>query len=171
MYVLVTGAVKPRKPLQSPEAEGSADRRQVAIIGGGITGASAAYFLNELTRQRVPIDITIYEMESRVGGRVKSADLYEWPRSAVEVGAAGFSDDDWCLMRALDEVGLKPRKGSRRESSVGLWNGTDIVFIREHGINSVTWRDFAWSVLRYGLSPWNFRKASLRTLQYSEEAM
>ena len=39
-----------------------------AIIGGGISGAASAYFLNELFEDAV--QLTVFERSSRIGGRL-----------------------------------------------------------------------------------------------------
>ena len=44
---------------------------KVAIIGGGITGLSTAYYLLRLSRdKRIPLDITLIESEGRLGGNI-----------------------------------------------------------------------------------------------------
>ena len=45
-----------------------------AIIGGGISGAATAYFLNELSGKKALIDV--YE-SGRVGGRLATASIGE----------------------------------------------------------------------------------------------
>ncbi|GLO65613.1 protoporphyrinogen oxidase [Oceanobacillus sp. E9] len=45
--------------------------KKVVIVGGGITGLSAAYYLHkEKQEQEIPIDITLVEASDRVGGRI-----------------------------------------------------------------------------------------------------
>jgi len=49
----------------------SMDKKKVVIIGGGITGLSTAYFLQEKIREaNLPIDCTLIEAEGRFGGKV-----------------------------------------------------------------------------------------------------
>lgn len=44
---------------------------RVAVIGGGIAGLSAAYYLqSEAAGIRVPVDITLLERDSRLGGKI-----------------------------------------------------------------------------------------------------
>ncbi|MFW6184118.1 MAG: FAD-dependent oxidoreductase [Chloroflexota bacterium] len=45
----------------------SGERLRVAIVGGGITGLSAAYFLEEMSRQQsLDIEITLLERREPV---------------------------------------------------------------------------------------------------------
>lgn len=49
------------------------NRKKVAIIGGGITGLSAAYYLQKQCRQEnLPIDIYLIEASSRLGGKIQT---------------------------------------------------------------------------------------------------
>ena len=47
--------------------------RKVIIIGGGITGLSAAFYMKKLfAEQRIPIDITLIEKSEELGGKVQT---------------------------------------------------------------------------------------------------
>lgn len=49
------------------------NRKKVAIIGGGITGLSAAYYLQKQCREEnLPIDIYLIEASSRLGGKIQT---------------------------------------------------------------------------------------------------
>ena len=86
-------------------------QKRIAIIGGGIGGASAAFNIHKQNRNLPPQQVTIFEKEFSVGGRIQS--IYLYPNTGglkvVEDGAMHFSSDDWCLMSAMQDVGLKPR--------------------------------------------------------------
>ena len=46
-------------------------KKKVVIIGGGITGLSTAYFLQEKSRAlNIPLEITLIEAEPRLGGKI-----------------------------------------------------------------------------------------------------
>ncbi|MDP1561913.1 MAG: protoporphyrinogen oxidase [Pirellulaceae bacterium] len=55
--------------LHNGSADGPGPAKRIAIIGGGITGLSAAYHLLKGNRQ---LDVTIYETGSRVGGVIQT---------------------------------------------------------------------------------------------------
>jgi oxygen-dependent protoporphyrinogen oxidase len=51
----------------------SAERKHVIVIGGGITGLTAAYRLQRAARARnLPLDITVLEREAQLGGKVQT---------------------------------------------------------------------------------------------------
>lgn len=54
-----------------------------------------------------------YESDVGVGGRAKSISSPENRRAVVEARATHFFTDDWCIMAAMNNVGLK---GERLES-------------------------------------------------------
>lgn len=127
---------------------------KVAIIGAGITGASSAHHLHQLTRLRQPLDITVFDSEDQVGGRIRSAYIHNERSYDVECGAAVFTEDDWCLKEAMQEVGLKPAPHSRSEYHTVVWDGNDWLVKYGHRDNpllSAWWRSPKW-LWRYGSS-------------------
>jgi protoporphyrinogen/coproporphyrinogen III oxidase len=49
------------------------NERRVAVIGGGISGLSAAYYLQQLGKQKgIALQITIIEKDSRFGGKIET---------------------------------------------------------------------------------------------------
>ncbi|MCL6516941.1 protoporphyrinogen oxidase [Alicyclobacillus sp.] len=56
-----------------PAPAGPGSRARVVIVGGGITGLAAALALKELAdRERRPLQVTVVEQASRVGGKVRT---------------------------------------------------------------------------------------------------
>ena len=74
-----------------------------------------------------PLDITVYEAEDKVGGRIKSAHIHDEPWHLVEAGATAFSEDDWCLTCAMSEVGLKPAYKEAFHDRTGIWDGEEFL--------------------------------------------
>lgn len=51
----------------------SANRKKIVIIGGGITGLSAAFYLEkEMKEKALPIDCTLIEASPRLGGKIQT---------------------------------------------------------------------------------------------------
>lgn len=50
----------------------SAAPRRVVIVGGGVTGVTAAYALQEIARAGLPLHVTLIEGEERLGGKILS---------------------------------------------------------------------------------------------------
>lgn len=66
------------------------DKRRVAIIGGGISGLTAAYYLQEQIRSsQIPIEIVLIEASHRFGGKIQTVieDGYQ-----IEKGPDSFTD-------------------------------------------------------------------------------
>jgi len=127
---------------------------KIAIIGAGIMGASSAHHLHQLARLRQPLDITVFEAETQVGGRVRSAHVHNEPAFDVEVGAATFTEDDWCLKEAMQEVGLKPAVRSRSGYRAGVWDGSRLLMSyseTDKPLSGAYWRSPKW-LWRYGSS-------------------
>ena len=127
---------------------------KIAIIGAGITGTSSAHYLHQLTRLRQPLDITVFEAGDQVGGRVRSAYVHDEPAFDVEVGSATFTEDDWCLKDAMQEVGLKSVVRLRSAYHTAVWDGNEmLVSYRESDkpLSNAAWRSPQW-LWRYGLS-------------------
>lgn len=78
----------------------------VAIVGGGISGLSTAWYVEkQATAQGVPVVCSVYEATDRFGGRIRT-DLveHEEGRFVVEGGADSFltTQKPWAVDLALD---------------------------------------------------------------------
>ena len=127
---------------------------KVAIIGAGITGASSAHHLHQLTRLNQPLDMTVFDSEDQVGGRIRSAHVHDEPGYDVESGAAAFTEDDWCMKEAMREVGLKPVQHSRPDYHTGVWDGNEFLVRYDNSdkpLSGTWWRLPNW-LWRYGSS-------------------
>ena len=108
--------------LSSPVSEKAAPKK-IAIVGAGIAGASAAF---NLYRWAGPdVNITIFERDDRVGGRIKSFNSGEpYP---IEVGTPWFSGGDKCLLELQEITGLR-RLGLVRHD-VGVYDGDGFIYL------------------------------------------
>lgn len=143
------------------EANQVTNGRKVAVIGAGITGASAAYHL----RERNPdsgLAITIYEKNHQVGGRIKSTKVYDgaYGSQQVETGAHSFYADDECVQDLIDETGLRSKLRSQTpvKKTVGVWDGRSFLLRAEGDLKARTWRERLRYTWRYGLPKYQFDK-------------
>ena len=66
----------------STHGESAPPPQRVAVIGAGIAGCAAAYFLRQALGDR--LDITVFEQAAQVGGRIQRI---PFAGTAVETGA------------------------------------------------------------------------------------
>ncbi|KAI6986598.1 hypothetical protein KC332_g6590 [Hortaea werneckii] len=140
----------------------------VAIVGAGLAGASVAFHAyEELYHPHSRLQITIYERESRFGGRVHTIEPQTEFSASLELGATTFSADDQCLMETLRAVGLQDTVS------------TDFYHVLAHthwtkgpSQNQVTcdvlglsWSQLATRLWRYGVSALRFRNEVMSTLE------
>ncbi|CAF4101235.1 unnamed protein product [Rotaria magnacalcarata] len=87
--------------------------QRIAIIGAGAAGSSAAFFLNKqlsILACRDKVEITIYEKETRVGGRAAIIHPYNDPKyNPVEIGASIYASVNLHLKRAIEQFNLSPK--------------------------------------------------------------
>ncbi|KAJ5130592.1 Prenylcysteine oxidase [Penicillium bovifimosum] len=134
----------------------SAAPKRVAIIGAGAGGSFAAYQLRKLADEaNTPVDITVYERESYVGGRSTTVDVFDDPAYPIELGASIFVQVNYNLVNATRDLGLtvnsadhaRPKESSE---SIGIWDGHQFVFSMK---NSYNWWNIGRLFWRYGLAP------------------
>ncbi|KAG5347544.1 PCYXL protein, partial [Acromyrmex charruanus] len=94
---------------------------RVAIIGGGIGGASASHFLTELLKESVEIDL--YEAKT-IGGRLATIKI---DKDEVEAGGSIIHSKNMYMQRFVKLLGLE--KSSSSDETFGIWNGDEFIFI------------------------------------------
>jgi prenylcysteine oxidase/farnesylcysteine lyase len=134
------------------------NRPDIAVVGGGIAGCSAAWFLRRALGER--IDLTLYERDARLGGRLATLDVGGTP---VEAGGTIIHETNRYMADFLDRFSLARAEPHQREAgrgeSVAVWNGRSLVF-RSH---DSAWRTRLSAVRRYGvMSPLRLRRAVVR---------
>lgn len=151
-------------PLHSP-----ARPHRVAIIGGGAGGSSAAYYLDEFSKaSKVPLEITIFDSNARIGGRTTTVNALDDPRYPTELGASIFVKINHILYNATERFGLTPSQKiyqSVPDSNydLGIWDGKQFVFKVARDDDSSSWRgwwDIAKLLWKYGWSPIRVQQAS-----------
>lgn len=82
---------------------GQQGQPRVAIVGAGLAGLSAAYFL------RNKATVTIFEKDNRVGGRILTSS-----RPPGEHGAEFLLESDTALVRLMDNLGIEKEPAGER---------------------------------------------------------
>jgi prenylcysteine oxidase/farnesylcysteine lyase len=93
----------------------------LAIIGAGIGGCSAAYFAHKYLPSS---KVTVYEMEDRIGGRILTFNAKEMKR---EIGATFFHPINKIICEIVKELNLNMRK-LEEPMDIAVYNGTEIIF-------------------------------------------
>ncbi|KAE8618727.1 hypothetical protein XENTR_v10009475 [Xenopus tropicalis] len=93
---------------------------KIAIVGAGIGGTSAAYFLRQKFGKNVQIDL--YEKEE-VGGRLATLEM---EGKLYEAGGSVIHPMNLHMKTFVKELGLSPRSPS--DNLVGIYNGEQFVF-------------------------------------------
>lgn len=84
--------------------------QSLAIVGGGITGLTAAYYA--LKNGQNPNDVTVYEAGARLGGKIQTG--YMKDGRAVNMGAEFIDSDHTQLIEICNALGV-PLKASTDE--------------------------------------------------------
>ncbi|KAF2087212.1 prenylcysteine oxidase-like protein 1 precursor, partial [Saccharata proteae CBS 121410] len=131
--------------------------------GAGAAGSSAAYHLSQFAAAAgIPLNITVFERESHVGGRSTTVNAWGAPGVPVELGASIFVEVNKILVDAVKEFGLSTGDDDGTYASagagddddapdtLGIWNGHEFVF---SGPSDLSWWDRAKLLWKYGLAP------------------
>ncbi|PYI07515.1 Prenylcysteine oxidase [Aspergillus sclerotiicarbonarius CBS 121057] len=130
--------------------------KRVAIIGAGAAGSSTAYSLRKYADAlQIPVNITVFERSSYVGGRSTTVNVLDNPATPVELGASIFVEVNHHLVNASKELGLHVSGANRArpqetEDTLGVWDGEQFVFVLKE---ASTWWNVAKLIWRYGWSP------------------
>ncbi|MBM7702667.1 protoporphyrinogen oxidase [Metabacillus iocasae] len=82
----------------------STTNKKVVIIGGGITGITAAYYLQkEIDKKGLPIDFTLIEATHRLGGKIQTVNRGGF---TIERGPDSFLARKLSMSKLIKEVGL-----------------------------------------------------------------
>ena len=93
----------------------------LAIVGAGIGGCSAAYF----ARKYLPnLNVTIFDSQNRIGGRILT---YNESGVSIELGAAFFNRFNRTLLGIIKDEGLKIAP-VEEPKDFAVWTGYEVVF-------------------------------------------
>ena len=106
----------------SPSPLGHNQNVKIAVIGSGIARAEYAHFLNQAASPNC--DITVYEKDNRLGGRVKKHSL---GGGLIEQGATLTHSSYHYLKDIIESYQLKyakPHGGEGEAETLSIWDGT-----------------------------------------------
>ncbi|KAA3682255.1 prenylcysteine oxidase / farnesylcysteine lyase [Paragonimus westermani] len=91
---------------------------RVAIIGGGMGGATAAYYLRQLFGSQV--GLTLFEQTGRVGGRIRAV---QFAGQQYETGASIFHTSNLYMCKFAKQFGLEIKDESKPDDRPLFYNG------------------------------------------------
>jgi oxygen-dependent protoporphyrinogen oxidase len=131
--------------------------RQVAVIGGGVSGLTAAYRLTRpgVPVSGVPVEVTVLEAEDRLGGKVAAADV---GGIVVDTGPDALMARAPAAVRLLSELGLDGSLRAPSAAGAYLWSRGRLRPLPAGSVFGVP--DKLWPLLRSGLlGPLGFVRA------------
>ncbi|XP_012527010.1 prenylcysteine oxidase [Monomorium pharaonis] len=96
---------------------------RIAIVGGGIGGASASHFLTELLNGTLHIDL--YEAKT-IGGRLATIKI---DRDEVEAGGSIIHPKNMYMHRFVKLLGLEKRPSNEEDGRDAIWTGDEFIFL------------------------------------------
>lgn len=83
----------------------SGERKQIVIIGGGITGLAAAFYLEkEIKKNDLPAEVTLVEASPRLGGKIQTVHKDGY---IVERGPDSFLERKQSAPQLVKDLGLE----------------------------------------------------------------
>nr|POE48785.1 farnesylcysteine lyase [Quercus suber] len=139
------------------DTENTVKPYNVAIVGAGAAGSSSAYHLSKYAAEAgIPVNITIFERNTYIGGRSTTTYAYGEPAYPVELGASIFVEVNQILVSAVDEFNLSTSASQAAGepkvpgAALAVWDGkTFVVSMNSEG----GWWDIARLLWKYGLAP------------------
>lgn len=134
------GNLKGAQGMKDMENRGA--RLRVGIVGSGVAGSSAAYYVRQMLGSQA--EIVVYERSQTVGGRVQEMEI---AGKMVAIGASVAHSANRYFVRLVEALGLHPERYAIKR--LGVWNGHRFDF-RTSGKR---WPDLVRALGRYGMSP------------------
>ena len=86
---------------------------RVAIIGGGISGLTTAFYLEQERRKGTPVEYTVFEAEPRLGGVIRTERI---EGCIIEAGPDSFLTSKPWARELCDDLRLSSQLISSRDS-------------------------------------------------------
>lgn len=134
------------------------------LQGGGPAGSATAFYLQQFALEAgVPINITVFERNSSIGGRCTTVNAYGNPLYPVELGASIFVETNAILKNASELFGLRPKDSDTNSAEIlGIWNGKTFVY-QQKDSGWYYW-DIAKLLWKYGFAPMRAQKLMKATV-------
>ncbi|KAG6010567.1 hypothetical protein E4U21_005920 [Claviceps maximensis] len=149
-------AVGVNATMAGTSARGNREVKNIAIIGAGAAGSSAAYHLRKYAEEEgLILNVTLFEKTDRIGGRTLTVSPFDDPQQQpVELGASIFIKDNHIMYNASQKFGLNFKELTVCEPTdyTAIWDGETIVFRSEK--LRPWWWDAAKLFFKYGLAPY-----------------
>ncbi|GAA5817285.1 hypothetical protein MFLAVUS_010828 [Mucor flavus] len=133
--------------------------KSVAIIGGGASGTSTAFWLSNVfpSDGKIQVVSTIFEQSDFIGGRSTTVPIKgDDSLGTIELGASIFVEANKNLMTAAEKFNLELTQLTGVESArpgLGIWDGKELVFEQ-----TGSYWDTIKAVWRYGFTPMKFQR-------------
>ncbi|EMO0914463.1 protoporphyrinogen oxidase, partial [Escherichia coli] len=83
----------------------SGDKKHLVIIGGGITGLAAAFYMEkEIKEKQLPLEVTLIEAGPRAGGKIQTAHKDGY---IIERGPDSFLERKKSAPQLVKDLGLE----------------------------------------------------------------
>ncbi|KAK5995594.1 Farnesylcysteine lyase-like protein [Cladobotryum mycophilum] len=129
--------------------------KNIAIIGAGAAGSSAAYHLRQFAEEEgVAVNVTIFEKTDHIGGRTITVNAFNDPLQAIELGASIFVKINHVLYNATQkfDLSLGGMSIKSKDDITAIWDGKNFVFQSTDATS--WWWDVSKMWWRYGTSPY-----------------
>ena len=109
------------------DTRGQERRAKVCIIGAGIAGGSTSHFLQQFLKEsgQQPADITVFDRNDYIGGRLKHIEFGD-DKLIVEVGGAAWANDNHWMAHMAKELNINVTSGNSDNEKVAkskIWQG------------------------------------------------
>lgn len=97
--------------------------KKIVVVGGGITGLSAMYYLQKLNlKEHLDMELVLIEEKEQLGGKIKTVKDSEF---VMEVGADSIVARHASVLPLIEELGLEKRM---------VYNGTGISYLYANNV-------------------------------------
>jgi prenylcysteine oxidase/farnesylcysteine lyase len=134
-------------------SDGQTPVKQIAVIGAGAAGSSAAFHLSRFAAadgSPLAVNVTVFERTARIGGRTLTVNAHDDPAMPLEQGASVFVEINSIIYDAVKEFGL-PLNDFDGDGLMAIWDGDRFVY--ESDESSSWWWEAGKLLWKYGLSP------------------